>query len=347
LHESVRTRHGVAGPALLQKATGLHTLASRFGPRRPSLFRRSAHRRVWSARRRPIGPVTSSTSLDPPPRPKPFLEVRVKELDLHPGLLAVCAGYELEKWRAARLAAHMIEWLPDFVLRDSERRGLRAENAVELIASAAHAVYSSEKYQRRGEAGELLLHIILRQVFGTTPAISKLFFKDSRNDTVKGFDSVHVTSVNSELELWLGEVKFYDDIASAIRDVVKELEQHSKADYLRQEFAAIANKIDPNSPTGPRLKALLDPNTSLDQVFARLCVPVLLSYDSATIAAHTKVTIAFTAAFEVEARKHHATFSGKQLPAHLRIHLLLLPLHRKADLLTEFDKRLKNAQGLA
>lgn len=291
--------------------------------------------------------MTSTASLDPPPQPRPFLEVRVKELELRPGLLAVCAGYELDKWRAARLAAHMIQWLPDFVLRDSERRGLRAENAVELIASAAHAVYSSEKYQRRGEAGELLLHIILRQVFGTTPAISKLFFKDSSNDTVKGFDSVHVTSANGELELWLGEVKFYDDIASAIRDVVQELEEHSQADYLRREFAAIVNKIDPASPMSARLKALLDPNTSLDQVFSRLCVPVLLTYDSATIAAHTKVTTDFTTAFEVEVKKHHATFSGKQLPAELRIHLLLLPLHRKADLLAEFDKRLKNAQGIA
>lgn len=233
------------------------------------------------------------------------------------------------------------------MLRDSERRGLRAENAVELIASAAHAVYSSDTYQRRGEAGELLLHIILRQVFKTTPAISKLFFKDSSNDTVKGFDSVHVTSSNGELELWLGEVKFYDDIGAAIRDVVKELAKHTKADYLRQEFAAIVNKIDPASPEAQDLKALLDPNTSLDQVFSRLCVPVLLTYDSAAVAAHSQVTSEFTAAFEAEVKKHHTTFSGKPLPPELRIHLLLLPLHRKADLLAEFDRRLKSAQGIA
>ena len=44
----------------------------------------------------------------------------------------------------------MIEWLPDFVLRDSEREALRSDNAVQLIANAARAVYTSAKYQKRG-----------------------------------------------------------------------------------------------------------------------------------------------------------------------------------------------------
>ena len=284
---------------------------------------------------------------DPPPHPKPFLDVRVEKLDIQPGLVAVCAGYEQERWRADRLAAHMIEWLPDFVLRDSEREALRAENAVELIAKAARTVYTSEKYQRRGEPGELLLHIILRQVFKTTPAVAKLFFKDATNDTVKGFDAVHVVATDDRLELWLGEVKFYDDIASAIRDVVAELTAHSDADYLRQEFAAITNKIDPKWPHADRLKKLLDPNTSLDEVFDCVCIPVLLTYDSQTLAAHKKVTAEFTAAFEAEVTQHHATFSGKPLPANLRVHLLLLPMNSKADLIREFDRRLKNVQDIA
>ena len=34
-------------------------------------------------------------------------------------------------------------------------------------------------------------------------AISKVFFKDSPNDTVKGFDAVHVVESLDGLELWL------------------------------------------------------------------------------------------------------------------------------------------------
>jgi len=63
----------------------------------------------------------------------------------------------------------------------------------------------SDKYKKRGEIGELLLHVICREVFKTYPAITKYFYKDSANNTVKGFDAVHVVVGGDGLELWLGE----------------------------------------------------------------------------------------------------------------------------------------------
>ena len=201
------------------------------------------------------------------PHPSPFLDVRVHRLEPSPGLTSLCAGYELKEWRCTQLADHLIEWLPDFALTHSEREGLGSHNAVALTIQAAKSVYTSEKYGRRGEIGEILLHIALRQVFKTVPAINKVFFKDSTNDTVKGFDAVHVVAAAESLELWLGEVKFYNDISSAIDDVIKEIEAHTTRDYLRAEFAAIVNKIDPAWPYASRLKLLLGKNTSLDQMF--------------------------------------------------------------------------------
>ena len=44
--------------------------------------------------------------------------------------------------------------------------------------------------------GNLVTHS-MRQVFDTIPAISKIFYKDSANDTVKGFDAVHVLNSHS------------------------------------------------------------------------------------------------------------------------------------------------------
>jgi hypothetical protein len=113
------------------------------------------------------------------------------------------------------LARHLIEWLPEFALTETEREGVRAHNAVALVGAAARSLYTSHNYERRGEVGELLLHIVLRQFFGAVPAISKVWFKDAANDTVKGFDAVHVVASESLLELWLGEVKFYSDVASS------------------------------------------------------------------------------------------------------------------------------------
>jgi hypothetical protein len=81
---------------------------------------------------------------------------------------------------------------------------------------------------------------------------------------------------NSSLELWLGEVKFYGRIATAITDVVKEIQQHMERNYLREEFAAIVRKIDPKWPQASQLSQLLDPNTSLDDIFKLICVTLCI-----------------------------------------------------------------------
>ena len=47
---------------------------------------------------------------------------------------------------------------------------------------------------------------------------------------------------------------------------------------------AITNKIDDKWPYADRLKTLLHPNISLDDVFSNTCIPVLLTYDSKTLA---------------------------------------------------------------
>ena len=49
---------------------------------------------------------------------------------------------------------------------------------VDRLAEAAKTVYTTEKYKKRGEFGELILHLILRDFFETVPLLSKIYFKD-------------------------------------------------------------------------------------------------------------------------------------------------------------------------
>jgi hypothetical protein len=237
-----------------------------------------------------------------PPRPGRFFEVRL-HLDEKPGLSAVCAGYELKEWRDKHLAGHLIKYLPEFALPYSERQKLGAHNAAELLAQAAKSVYMSEKYKKRGEIGELLLHVICAEVFKSFPAITKYFYKDSANNTVKGFDAVHVVTNPHGLELWLGESKFYKRIGQAIAAAISDLEAHTKRDYMRAEFTVIRNMVDPEWPHADKLKLLLHPNISLDNIFNAVCIPVLLTYNSDTVNAHQEVSETFKAAFEKEVRK--------------------------------------------
>lgn len=280
------------------------------------------------------------------PTPDLFLEVLVHNIDFEPGLTGLCAGFENGDWRCGDFARHLIEWLPEFALTYSERKGLSDYNAISLLRKAAKIVYSTDKYAQRGEFGELLLHVSIRQVFESLPAISKIYYKSAPNETVKGFDAVHVVINNDQLELWLGEAKFYKDANAAIRDVTEELEVHMKRDYLRTEFSLITNKIDDSWPHRDKLKRLLHPNTSLDTVFDRICIPVLITYDSAVVASYPENKDVYVEKFEEEILHFYNNFKGKLSPQNLRIHLFFVPLKSKKILVEELHKRLEACQSI-
>lgn len=239
-----------------------------------------------------------------------------------------------------------MDWLPEFALTASECATFGHQNATKLMRDAAKRVYDSKKFQNRGEFGEVLLHAAIRQVFDSLPAVSKIYYKSANNDTVKGFDAVHVVGPPEDLELWLGEAKFYKDISRAISDVVAEMKKHLETDYLRDEFALIVNKIDPKWPHSDILVKLLQPTVSLDDVFKRVCIPILLTYDSNCVASHTACDQAYSEAFEREISKYHALFARNQLSSEVRIHLFLLPLLKKDALVAALDEKLKLWQKL-
>lgn len=229
-----------------------------------------------------------------------FFSVHCHQLPLLPRLHGICAGFESGKWRVDQLSRYLMEWLPEFSLSYTERKSINDTNSVAQIRKAAQVVYDTDKYEKRGEFGELLLHALMREVIGTEPAISKIFFKDAVNATVKGFDAVHVLNTPKGLELWIGEVKFYQSISKAIADVVPELEAHFNDDYLRKEFVLITGKLDPEWSSTNALASLLHRNRSLDDIVSSIVVPVLLTYDSATTKGYTEASMAYKAALEVE-----------------------------------------------
>jgi hypothetical protein len=280
------------------------------------------------------------------PQPDPLLTVRLHDVSTSPALTALCVGFERGEWRYSHLAAHLMEWLPEFALTASECEEFGHQNAVKLIREAARRVYTTEKFKNRGEFGEILLHVAIRQTSNTFPAVSKIYYKSANNDTVKGFDAVHVVQSDDGLELWLGEAKFYDDISRAISDVVSEIKLHTETDYLRDEFALIVNKIDPRWPNASVLRKLLQPEVSLDDVFERACIPVLLTYDSTCVGRSKVADSAYVRAFEAEVRRHFETFKSKDLPKEIRIHLFLVPLHAKAKLVAVLDEKLKALQHI-
>jgi hypothetical protein len=287
-------------------------------------------------------------------KPEDFLEVVVHDTEQLPGLLGVCAGFEGGDWRHDGLADYLLEWLPEFALTHREYEAYDRSNSVRLLKEAARNVYQTDKYGKRGEIGEILLHAIVRAVFNSEPAISKLYYKDAANDTVKGFDAVHIVEATDGLELWLGEVKFYGcgkketydaQKNRAIRDIVAELHKHTDNNYLKGEFAAIKRKLDPTYPHYEQLRALLGARTSLDKVFKRVAVPALIAYESDCFSGHSEYTEAYKEVVLQEAKALQEKFVQKGLPEKLVIHLLLLPMKAKKSLLDSFHRKLKGLQA--
>jgi hypothetical protein len=276
-----------------------------------------------------------------------FLEERLRDDGRTPAVLGVCAGYEAGNWRCEQFAQHLVlDCLLDFILAHGAKEALTSITAGRQLSEAAKIVYQTDKYKKRGEFGELLLHVVMRQFYGTFPAVSKLYIKTGVNDTVKGFDAVHVAIDGNDLELWLGEVKFYTDAGQAMRDVVTELHDHFKAKYLRNEFILIGNNLDPTWPHADVLKRIIAPQASLDGIFAKVHVPVMVTYESPTIGKHGEPSDAFKAELIAELNQHWATFSQATLPDQVLIHFILVPLGSKALLQKALDERLKALQSI-
>lgn len=276
----------------------------------------------------------------------PFFNIIIHKDDTFPDLHGVCAGFESRQWRKDQLVDYLFEYLPEFALTYSELNNLTGENMVAKIRQVAASIYQSGKFKNRGEFGELLLHAIIRETYNTLPAISKIYYKDGPNETVKGFDAVHVVVADDTLELWLGEVKFYNNISNAISDVIEELNQHVEVRYVRNEFVAITNKIDAQWPHADRLMTLLHPHTSLDDVFSNTCIPVLLTYDFSVLTRYDNKCDEYIQEISEEFQKIHKNFCDKLGNFPLTIHLFLFPLNTKIELINSLESKLKIWQSL-
>ena len=276
-------------------------------------------------------------------KPQPFFEIVTHEVSRVPGLTGACAGYEGAKFRNDDLANYLFEWLPDFAMKYSELEEFNSGTAMKMVRQAAKTVYTTDKYGKRGEFGELLLHALLREVFDSEPAISKIYYKSATNETVKGFDAVHIVESDDGLELWLGEVKFYEDATKAIYDITKEIVAHTDHNYLKNEFILIGNKLDPRWKYSQAVHDLINGRKSLDDVFERVCIPALLTYESQCVANHSRACEVFRDALRAEMEILHGKFVGKTLPD-VRIHLFLVPLHNKAELVQILHDKLEGLQ---
>ncbi|ANC11283.1 MULTISPECIES: HamA C-terminal domain-containing protein [Bacillus cereus group] len=288
-----------------------------------------------------------------------------------PNLSTYLVGFDLNdkgetEYRLKELTQLLLNVIPEFSFGFHEGTSTENENLVSKVSEAAKAIYNitefsevnniymngnsisdddiEKKFLRRGEFGELILHLLLREFHSTIPLLSKIYFKDSYGHTVHGFDAIHIQP--NTKTLWLGESKLYTDGKKGVSALIGDIMEHFKKDYLDSEFMLVSKKVKHfnNIPEKNYWLDLLNGSTKLIDQLNSINIPLLCTYSSENFNKYNDETCsAFISEYEKEIRMlqdHFYTQNNHPFKTKLNIILLLFPVKCKVELVKSLHKKL-------
>ncbi len=277
-------------------------------------------------------------------KPHRFLEKLHESIHEIPVSSVFCAGFESQEWRCKQFASHLLEWLQEYALPESEL-DTNHTNSYEKLRQAALRVYTSPKYEKRGEAGEIALHAICREFFNTIPISPRVFYKSASNDVIKAFDMVHAHfAEDGSVEIWLGESKLYQDGAAAIASAITSIRSHIDAGFLSGQKALLGPQIPKTTPRYAEIFQIFKSQTSLDVFLEKATFVIGILCDSQSAAMAKSQTPAYRTEVAAEIEELKKTLLTANLHASVKLLLLYVPLGSKSHFVNEFDRRLKGIQ---
>lgn len=282
---------------------------------------------------------------------------------------AYLVGFDLNddgnmEYRWKTLIQTLINVIPEFAFGFHEGTETKNTDIVSKLSDAARAIYKidefkcakeiyldggkiedndiSKKYLKRGEFGELILHLLLRDYHSTIPLLSKIYFKDSYGHAVHGFDAVHIEPETKTL--WLGESKLYTNGKNGVKELIKDIKEHILRDYLYDEFTIVSKKVElfDNIPEKDCWLDILDKSTTLSEQLKSINIPLLCTYTSENFSKYNDETLdEFIRDYESEVKelkKYFDSNNDHKLKAKINTILILFPVKCK----TELVKRLHN-----
>lgn len=203
-------------------------------------------------------------------------------------------------YRIDDLTKAIISVIPEYVFAQYEDPNIPQADAVDKLREAAKAIYKIKEYDlmrkwyihedidafnqikeskfiNRGEFGELLLHLLLREFKHTIPLVSKVYFSDAPGVPSHGFDAVHISK--DKKILWLGESKLYDDGKDGVSKLIQDIKDHIKADYLNEQFVIIKKNLNNNFiPQREEWLKVLSSCSRLKDKIDMINIPMLCTY---------------------------------------------------------------------
>lgn len=96
-----------------------------------------------------------------------------------------------------------------------------------------------------GFFGEILLYLILNAIYGADTLISRgYFYNPLEKSETKGYDTYQLIErdENGKVELWFGEVKFYEDYKEALRKIFANIKKSLSDNYFSQNIIAMSDR---------------------------------------------------------------------------------------------------------
>lgn len=264
------------------------------------------------------------------------------------------------------LAQTIMDVLPEYAFADNEQP-IKPHLYMKKVREAARCMYDTSAYKAinkyyieqddtfeeeaksaraigRGEFGEILLHLLLRDFKGTIPLVSKLYFKDSRGVPAHGFDAVHISP--EENILWLGESKLYTGATAGLMDLINDLKHHLTKDFLSSEYTIIKkNLLVNNIPDRDYWIERLSKNVRLGDMISQVNIPMLCVYndtrrfEKCLNEAIEDIVPIFEPRFR-ELKQYFDDNNDAPLKNKLNIILFLFPVMDKEKFVMELHKRL-------
>lgn len=275
-------------------------------------------------------------------------------------------------YRLDSLIKLLIKAVPEFALGCFGNSGITQNvDMMDVAVNSAKAIYKvdvfqkvrdiyghgglieddvADRYLRKGEFGELILHVLLRDFKNSIPLISKIYFRDSLGTAVHGFDAVHIQPDTKSL--WLGESKIYQDGKQGVKALVEDIKEHITNDYMQSEFGIISRKIElfEDIPERKYWIDLIDSSNTLKDQLDNITIPLLCTYESNNFSKYDDETINnFIIDYEKEVRELKTYFDNENdhpLRSKLNIILLLFPVQSKKELVSRMHKNLSILQSV-
>ena len=302
------------------------------------------------------------------------------EIKFHDSVYAYFVGYDPDKkYRWQNLAQVIIRTLPEFAYGLHEGTTTDNSEITDKLREAAKAIYQiksfknifdrikngedglddeiEDKYLRRGEFGELILHLLLRDRFKTIPLISKIYFKDSLGHAVHGFDCVHIEA--EAQTLWLGESKLYIDPIKGLSALIKDLDEHLNCQFLQDEFSLISKKVHGVGNKATEYNEIIKDrdywirlltSTDYKKTLTKIKIPLICTYTSGIFKKYSdEEDVNFKKEYSEEIQKLKEYFEKKlnhSWKDRLEIILILFPVMDKNELVKILHTKIEALQNI-